>query len=1531
MAFDQPTRNRLARFVGDSRALLTEEFIRQLQLDYGLDPTSGEVTDLARLNHLDDARRETARLLRETLAYYMAGQTKQTAQVRRESLERIVREQAFTVLNRLCALRMMEARGLLLESVGQGYRSKGFQLYSRLAGPALGETADTYCSYLFSLFDEFAVDLPVLFDRFSPQGRLFPRPTTLLQLLDEINHPDIDRLWAEDETIGWIYQYFNSVEERRQMRAESQAPRNSRELAVRNQFFTPRYVVEFLTDNTLGRLWYEMTQGNTALKETCRYLVRRPTEIFLVRGETPPDHSETAADLSQEELLKQPVYIPYRPLKDPRDLKMLDPACGSMHFGLYAFDLYEQIYAEAWALEVERGPHALIRPPGLKALRDIYPDEVTFRRDIPRLIIEHNIHGIDIDPRAVQIAGLSLWLRAQKSWQNQKVKPHERPTVTRSNVVTAEPMPGDVTLLDEFIARHLSRTPEEKLLGQLLRRVFEAMKLAGEAGSLLKIEEEIAADIAEAKAKWYSQPEPKQVSFLEDTQPEQADLGLDVSGITDTAFWDKTEKQIYNALQQYATQAENGYNYRRRLFANDAAWGFAFIDLCRQRYDVVLMNPPFGSSSSNGKSLIDSIYPNSRYELACCFLQLAFENLSVRNGLTGAIITRAPFFLYRLSEWRKHLLMAKNTIKLLLDMGVGVLDDALVETTACVVGYEANLSMAIDARGGGNGISPNSLVSLPKYLFDRQDILAIPNTPVAYWAPKSIMSMFARYKSFGSYTEVKQGLQTRDNERFLRLWWETPSDEQGVDRRWISFAKGGEFNRFYLPTDLMVDWSASAMASYLDRKGQMVVLLTGKSEFYAFKAGLTYSSRSQSGFSVRVLPANSLYSANGPCIYSEPVAKRYIDLAYLNSDIVGAILGLLTTFGSYSEGYVEALPYPTFNKETKKELESLAKECVFANRIQFQLDETCREFVHASLSNCNSLLSWTNQLQMRTSTNADKVSGKRQTIEKLLAEELCLSSTDLSFVESHTLAKDAESLSQLKGFETPRETLVSIVMFSLGLIFGRWDVRYATGEKEPPELPDPFAPLPACPLGMLQNSQGLPATPTDVPPDYPLRISWSGILVDDLGHPEDIEARVREALHVIWPDNADAIEQEACQILGVGSLRDYFGNPNNFFDDHLKRYSKSRRAAPIYWPLSTPSGSYTLWLYYHRLDNQILYTCANDFVDPKLKEVGQQVSALRQKARRSESEEADLTRLSDLETELHDFRAELLRLAAFWRPNLNNGVEITAAPLWRLFQHRPWQSRLRETWEKLEAGEYDWAHLAMSIWPERVVPKCVEDRSLAIAHDIEDLFWVEDEGNWRLLREADQEIAGQIERWQNAAHARLGQCLADLAAGAGRGMPAYQVWQHLSEGDWDDTRVALALWPERVAEKCWDQPFLAAQLGLKIPGKQTEANRQRFLKQIVAASVSNLTDAVAVAFQNEDDAFDTAWQALTSGKRDEQPLALVLWPERAVNKCAGNLELATQHNLRRYFWIQPPGGGPWRRRYPQAQEIRDEIARRQSK
>jgi hypothetical protein len=260
---------------------------------------------------------------------------------------------------------------------------------------------------------------------------------------------------------------------------------------------------------------------------------------------------------------------------------------------------------------------------------------------------------------------------------------------------------------------------------------------------------------------------------------------------------------------------------------------------------------------------------------------------------------------------------------------------------------------------------------------------------------------------------------------------------------------------------------------------------------------------------------------------------------------------------------------------------------------------------------------------------------------------------------------------------------------------------------------------------MLQGDDRLPLSPEagrrlrDAG-HYPLDVAWDGILVDDPAHPLDIERRIHAALAVIWGDRVEAIENEACTMLGAPALRDWFRRPASFFADHLKRYSKSRRQAPIYWPLSTKSGDYTLWLYYQRLDDQTLHKCLADFLDPKIAQVEKDISSLTGKSAAKAAE------LRDFLNELKGLRDEIERVIKLpWRPNLNDGVLITASPLWKLFRLAEWSKDLKACWDELEKGDYDWAHLAYAIWPARVEKVCESDRSIAIAHGLEHLCKVE--------------------------------------------------------------------------------------------------------------------------------------------------------------------------------------------------------------
>ncbi len=811
---DQATRNSLQNATQQARRLLEREITEQLEGTFDVLP-NGTIADKPG-KHLDASQRLVRTKIVESIRHRAGGSAK--ADMLADAVADYVREAAFTILNRYIALKMLEVRGLVQQCVTKGDQSSGFKEFG-LAATGLAQLPDKgYRLYLESLFDELSTEVKILFDRHSDASLLWPRRQAFDGLLEILNADDLGSVWKEDETIGWVYQYFNSQEERRAMRDASQAPRNSRELAVRNQFFTPRYVVEFLADNTLGRTWYEMRRGRTSLAEKCRYLVRRPTEIFLgdpqlaarqlmgkpeegdrhevpatvsaafngnlskaveeeigtyrwwVGLAIPPDQYEkitgqpltqlddyplvsdvleairerpNAPELtnpirlwaalshmaltssggpyavepsrllwdalkraheidstrkqSQEELRRQPVLVAFRCKKDPRDLKILDPACGSSHFLIYCFDLLLTMYEEAWS----DGTSPASQVTG-QTLKHDYPTIELLRSAVPGLILRHNLHGIDIDARCAQIGAFALWMRAQRSYNDFNIPKDHRPAIRRSNIVVAEPMPGEDDLLKDFlrdlredrlesIIRGALNVPAGKTvrataamadsLCDLVQTVWNSMKLAGEAGSLLRIDKELEAAIVTGRSKWEEAPLFR-ISQQGSDGAERTSLVRELPG-EGADFWSKSETLVIHALRGFAGNATQtvAATFRRGLFADDAARGLAFIDICRQRMDVVLMNPPFGAGAVGSKRYIEQTFPLTKNDLYAAFVERGIRWLNGR-GMLGAITSRTGFFLSSFQKWREEILLKEAPPTVLADLGNGVMDAALVEAAA---------------------------------------------------------------------------------------------------------------------------------------------------------------------------------------------------------------------------------------------------------------------------------------------------------------------------------------------------------------------------------------------------------------------------------------------------------------------------------------------------------------------------------------------------------------------------------------------------------------------------------------------------------------------------------------------------------------------------------------------------------------------------------------------------------------------------------------------------------------------------------
>jgi len=1329
---EKQTRNQLRNTITKCRKLLDDAIRELLEGQYGIYLVAkGKliIEEAGRMSHLGEEELQNRGQMVIHLGHIRAGGFSD-----KDAFEQFVREAAFTHLNRFCAYKMMETRHLIREAVSRGIKSQGFMFY--LADHPedekrwnSGQAELAYRHFLLWQGSSFAREIPALFNEHDIANYLFPPHRTVEEVLELLNNEALQDIWDVDETLGWVYQYFTPKELREKARKESAAPRNSYELAFRNQFYTPRYVVEFLSDNTLGRTWYEMRKGDTILKERCQYLVRRPAEIFLAAGETAPEASEDNSEKSQEELLKEPVHIPHRLLKDPRDLKTLDPACGSGHFLLYCFDLLAEIYIEAW----EKCPQVF------KDLRSEGLDEREFIRRIPALILQHNLYGIDIDRRACQIAALGLWLRAQRAYRDMGFTAGERPPITRANIVCAEPMPGNEELLNEFL-----QDLHPPLLGQLVHRIFERMKLAGEAGSLLKIDEELSGDLQRAREEWLKRPKREQLELFPETkrrQPQQ--LEFDLSGITNEKFWEEARERVLETLQAYAEHAANGKGLARQLFAEDAAQGFNFVDLSFKRFDTILMNPPYGNSTKYCEdNYLKQIYSKTWTEIYGIMLERGLELLKT-EGFLGALTSRTFVSLPRLKSLRKEIILQNCREMILVDLGFEVLDNALVSTAAYILRASKNKhylpSIFVNLKNLKNEDIPqalsqslnlvNSDQSFRYVLINLAIFNRLPDTQLAYDASEKILKLFSS-KIEPKYVNICSGVTTLDNERFLRNYWEISKSQ--VNKNWFRYVKGGDYSPIYYDQNLVIKWSNAGeeLKEFIRNKTNGAPSrFIANTKFYG-RSGVTYTRITVKGFNSRLLQAGHIFDATGITIFPKDKNNLFY-CGYVNSTLSRYLLMLQSDRRKWEKNMVGSLPIPPRSLFTN-DIENM----VLNVWKLLQNQDTQNEISNIFISPVNDIILNRKKNLKDLKDNYEKNSFKLQDIIKVYIDKIDEIIYNCFRIDTFTRNQIDSEISTLFDFEDEQYTFTSDKVISnftsyiIGTIWGRWDLRVTLNPDLIPNLPDPFDPQPVCPPGMLVGTDGLPATADNIvseewlrarpnaitlPPagsvqnptisekEYPIRIDWDGILVDDPDHSDDIICRLRDVLEVLWKERADAIEKEACEILGIKELREYFRKPGNggFWTDHVKRYSKSRRKAPIYWLLQSSQKNYALWLYYHRLDKDMLFKALVNYVEPKLRLEESHLQHLKGElsqagtgGTRVKQLEKEIDRQESFLSELRDFEEKLRKVANLnLEFDLNDGVILNIALLWELV---PWKEA-QKYWEELLDGKYEWSSMGKQL------------------------------------------------------------------------------------------------------------------------------------------------------------------------------------------------------------------------------------------
>lgn len=569
-----PTRVRghIRRSVLELRRMLEDDFQRQL-IALGITQNGTQALPQGRtLNESDVRAREMAGA---TIA-----QTVEAGASQQDAFDSYVRDAAFTFINRVVGLRCLDERGLLLVD---GHAETAIRtepglnastLYWRVRNelPAGTSPRDLWRETLRRAGDAIGQRVRVLFDPESEYAALFPLPQTLQRVAELLNAPEIPgAAWAEDEVLGWVYQYYNADEKDAVYAKLGKGKKFERpeDIIAATCLYTERYMVDHLLQNTLGRLWVEL-HPETRLPEQWPYYVRPP------EGNPPVERA--------------PQRV--------RDITLLDPACGGGHFLVRAFGLFAQLYAE----------EGIERP-----------------EDVPARILERNLHGIDIDLRAIQIAALGLYLKGCAL-----AGPEFRPT--RINLISANVALPEDALPAQAYLRRFNNEPE---MLALVDGLWKGLHNVRELGSLLHPERAIDEVAARRRAR-------ERGSFFEH----------------DEAQWEQWKTDLLSGLREEFERQAGAGDLGQRLFGEQLARGIGLVEALGRRYDVVVANPPYaGSKSFNPglKKFIDREYKDGKRDLYAAFILRCLDFTS-SDGYLGMVTQQSWMFLKSFAELRKSLL-----------------------------------------------------------------------------------------------------------------------------------------------------------------------------------------------------------------------------------------------------------------------------------------------------------------------------------------------------------------------------------------------------------------------------------------------------------------------------------------------------------------------------------------------------------------------------------------------------------------------------------------------------------------------------------------------------------------------------------------------------------------------------------------------------------------------------------------------------------------------------------------------------------
>lgn len=1033
--------------------------------------------------------------------------------MREDGCDRVVEDAACTWFNRFTALRFMEVNGYLPAKAGvlssndtdrtqpdmvREPLAVGWDVDERLVSElqANRDTELLFRYLLLRLCGSLHRALPYLFE---PDGddlelllpeKLLGTDDLVRRLTDTEALPE--SVWRRVEIVGWLYQYYMTEEKDRVIKAKKKYA--SAQIPAATQLFTPEWIVRYMVQNSLGRYWLESHPEDGELLRGWEFYLERP---------------RPEGDLERQ-------YAPRRtgPELKPEQLKCFDPAMGSGHILVYLFDVLFEIYRRRGYAE----------------------------HRIPRLILEHNLHGLDIDDRACRLASFSVVMKALQ---------YDRRFLERIEREGLSLRLASIQETDRLDDRDIGYLAGERggMHFQATKRFVERFRNAKTHGSLI--------------------------------QP----------GEYDKCFLEQRLQQIQDNPAERAVDERSGRK-----------WAELLPDLLRQAdllnasYPVIVTNPPFmGSANMNDRltGFLKNHYPETKSDLFSAFLEMCLSR-ATPNGQLGFMTPFVWMFIAAYEPLRKRIL-GEATISSLIQLEYSAFEDATVPICAFTlsngkVGASGEYVKLSDFAGAHmQPVKAREAVRDPsvgyRYSAQAETFGKVPGNLIVYWLDLKALRLFDGPRLAGLIA-TREGMTTADNDKFLREWHEVSSSRIGFGirnneeaarsgKRWFPYLKGGAYRKWYGNSTKVVDWEndGAAIRSNVDPDTGRIRSHNYNGDF-GFREGITFPTVSSGKFGARYAPGGFMFDAKGAMGFFRDESDLYVTLALLNTAVSQYYLRALAPTLDFKLNKIMAVP--ALIPDRREPIVSLCKQCIDIAKRDWDFYERSWQF------STHPLLAFRTDSGRVEDAFAAWASFKRRERELLKESEERLNAIfidhyGLGHAVSPTVGDDELTIADADR----KKDIESFLSYAAGCIFGRYSLDaaglvYAGGVFDP------------------ERCRTFPAVRDNIVPILP---SGHGEEDDDIasrfiGFVEAAFGADRLAENVEYIAESLGKKDGESARAAIGS---YFAA--SFFRDHVLAYRKK----PIYWLFSSGKHkAFACLVYMHRYDRTTLSTIRNDYVQRRL-------------------------------------------------------------------------------------------------------------------------------------------------------------------------------------------------------------------------------------------------------------------------------------------------------------------------------------------